>query len=1041
MFSKQPSFPALSLRLGLAALLLGGVSCFNTDQESGNGTLKGVFLEGMEWGRLVDILDENGILVEDDVLINHTLEGDGISYVLALNPVTEEETLRILHPEGSAAFEALLSAAQAGLEQIPMKGRLGPPPFGLIARNAAVRLQFSKQIDESTVDFTTVQVLTGDPPVQAFTGRYVVQNDAEADKGYVIFDPTVSALQAAEIAVPQNAVGFPASFDQLRTNIQVRVPTEPDPLFGQAKVLTALSGERPTVLDRDNEPFEETTSGKEVLVRYARTGNENDEYSGFMLDNSRPNLLAVLEATIADVAATGDERVDLTYSLDEFRCADLTPKVGDVFEVGDDTIMVVTDVVAPGNSAAYVVRAIATAGDLPAGSPATGARLTTRYAAADQPLQTCFLQFEPPPTDFPSGRIDPNSTVTVRFDEPIDGRTVLSMRSFVALSVEDNNNPNGQKEEETAWFRQVDQNETVGEYIDRQRGYDLRVNILGTDQQNSEWFGRVQFGPIESSDGDRAFTLAPLAGWAELNDHNFLRFTVALRDGADGIRDLAGNPVSFTAFVAGNEDQAGFISVRDINGGQNGGANAAIQAGYFSLLGRGLDEDGDGLAEWAGQAGVGSGVVRGRTPARFSRSADQTNATIGARLAGTPVNEPLNPAGAVTQHAYRPQDFGFGYGLVAEYNMGIDGMAWSPNAGVVFDENFNEISLSMSHAAWLPDESINLQGQPNWPLSGLVATGFDDNILGFIPSGGLIDEKEMFRSSYAPRSVEMYNVDGTPFLAWPTFQSTYVWRDTTLPQDFLGGANSIGSPNQQWLIDNNALFLFWNPGEVPSVGLPLLCRFRTYPQANALGLNTFSTTQMMTTSALPAFRVYSAGGQNGSGTWIQVRPDNPAAGGTVPSGGFLPGGNATPTQFDSLVLWAQADFTIQVSRLYTHWFDMGKLLAPGDTLGLLVEPDNADQPQTTSVEVEFRGAVQVDHQGDPLVNPSPILTAGSPFDDYGDHLGTGWGTVSTPSAWTQVFTDLEDNNYRFFQVRVTFIGNAKLGVEPTLDGLGVAWKR
>ena len=246
-------------------------------------------------------------------------------------------------------------------------------------------------------------------------------------------------------------------------------------------------------------------------------------------------------------------------------------------------------------------------------------------------MQVCFLSFEPPPLGFPSGRIDPNSTVSVLFDEPIDGRTMLSMSTFTAQSVEDNNFPIGQKEIEVAWFRQVDQNESVGDYIDRQRGFDLRVTTLGTDAVNSEWAGRVHFGPIEASNGDRAYTLAPSAGWSEINNQNFLRFTVALRDGADGIKDLAGNPVNFTSFVAGNEDQTGFISVRDINGGQSGGANAAIQAGYFSLLGRGLDEDGDGLAEWAGQAGVGSGVVRGRTPARFSRSADQTNATIGAR--------------------------------------------------------------------------------------------------------------------------------------------------------------------------------------------------------------------------------------------------------------------------------------------------------------------------------------------------------------------------------------------------------------------------
>ena len=42
---------------------------------------------------------------------------------------------------------------------------------------------------------------------------------------------------------------------------------------------------------------------------------------------------------------------------------------------------------------------------------------------------------------------------------------------------------------------------------------------------------------------------------------------------------------------------------------------------------------------------------------------------------------------------------------------------------------------------------------------------------------------------------------------------------------------------------------------------------------------------------------------------------------------------------------------------------------------------------------------------------------------------------------TFLFTDLEGLNFRYFQVRVTFVANANLGVEPVLDGLGVVWAR
>ena len=1046
MTRKSPSFAFTAPRLLLAALLLATGSCFGPKNANAGGAGAGFFLESVEWGRLVDVLDEDGLLVDTDVLIHHELEGDGLSYELRLNPVTEKESLVILQKQGTAGFTALFDAARASLKTVKPKALGDAPPYTLVARNAAVRLGFSVEVDPASVDFTTVQVLTGDPPVQTFTGRYVVKN--EGGRGYVIFDPTVSAFQAAQGAIPQNAVGFPEAFDQLNANLRFRVPTTPDPLFGQPRVLTSLDGKhKPTIQDRDTEPFESIEGGREVLVRVARTGNENDPYSGFMLDNDRPSLLGVLDATIDDVqpvtADPSDTRRDLTYSIDEANCRAMTPKVGDVFEIGETSVAVVTDVVSSGDPGAYVVRALFETGGLPTGGTGIGARYTTRYAASDYDLQVCFLEFQPTPGQFPSIFIDAYSTVTVRFDEPINTKTMASMRTFVISSVEQNNPPVGAKEIETAWFRQVDSQETVGEYIDRQRGYDLRVNTAGTLVADSEYAGRVLFGSIESTDGDRAFTLAPTAGWAEINDNGFLRFTVALRDGAGGIEDLAGNGVDFTNFVAGNDDQPGFIVPRDINGGQSGGAAAVAHAGYFSLLGKSLDEDGDGLAEWGGQAYPRPGAIGGRVPSRFSRSADQTNQFIGARANGTPVTEPLNPAGAVVQNVYRPQDVGFSFDDPTEYNMGIEGMSWSPANGVVLDETFNDLSLSLSHATNLPDEAFNpATGLPSWPQSGLLTTAFDDNIHGFNASGGAIDEQQVFRAAYAARSVDIFTAGGTPFLPWPTFQSIYNWRDSGISQDYVGGANgSVGAPNQQYLQVLGLPAPTWGPEEVPSVGLPLLCRYRTYPQSNSLGLNAFQTTQMLGGSALPNFRVYSAGGQNGSGIWFQVRPDNPAAGGTQPTGGFVAGGGQTPTQGDTLIYWAQLDFVVRVSRAYTHWFDMGRILQPGESLGVVLEPDNADQPATTSIVVEFRGSVQVDHQGDPLLNPSPLLTSGSPFDAYGDHLGTGFGSVSTPGAWTQSFADLEGNNYKFFQMRATFIGNATLGVEPVLDAVGVAWKQ
>ncbi|MGY8989352.1 MAG: hypothetical protein ACKVJA_03750, partial [Flavobacteriales bacterium] len=62
----------------------------------------------------------------------------------------------------------------------------------------------------------------------------------------------------------------------------------------------------------------------------------------------------------------------------------------------------------------------------------------------------------------------------------------------------------------------------------------------------------------------------------------------------------------------------------------------------------------------------------------------------------------------------------------------------------------------------------------------------------------------------------------------------------------------------------------------------------------------------------------------------------------------------------------------------------------------------------------------------------------NPFDHYGDFVG-GTGAVSTPSAWTTVITDLEDQSYRFLQIRVSFMADPDLDLLPTLDALGIVW--
>ncbi|MHC4824647.1 MAG: hypothetical protein ACYTEP_11620 [Planctomycetota bacterium] len=1031
--------------LGLAATALLGGSCLSTSSSSGlqsdTESAIGLFLQSVDWGRLVDVRDRNGVLVESDVLISHLIETDGISYEILTNPVSQKETLTIQQDAGTAAFTTLLNAAQGNLENVVEKGTNGAPPFSEVARNATIRLQFSRQIDPSTVDFSTVQIYTGTPPLLAFTGRYVVKNDAASDTGYVYFDTTVSAVEAANEAVPQNAVGFPASSDSINTNLAIKIPTQPDPLSGQPKVITSLDGRfSPSVKDMNSEPFE-VIGTSNVLVRAARTGNSLDNFRGFLLDNTRPNLLGVQAATINTVSSVSGTTVEFLYTMNAANCKPLAPKVGDVFEVGAGLLMV-TDVLSSVDPDNFSVRAAIEATDtsIVAGATSLAARYTTRYTPQDAALQSCYLEIQPPPlANMPVGLIDEKATVTVRFDEPIEASSVRSMSTFVIASPDDAASPTTDEEVEAAWFRQVTPAETVGDFIDRQRGYDFRA-ILGGAEAGSEFGGRILFGNIEAVDGNKQFTLSPLIGWIDPDSTDlFEEYVVALRGGVDGIQDLTGNTLDLAGFVAGNEGQAAGMAISVFHGSSDD-----ADTKYFSVTGGTLDEDGDGQAEWSGQVNILPNGLTGRPTSRFSRAADSSSPAMSNRSVGTPVNEPLNPAGAVVMHVYRPQEFGFGYPDATEYNMTVEGFNWSPNAGVVLDESFSDISLSLGTSIFLPDEWLDpLTGATVFPNSGLITSAFDDNILGFTADGSSgVDEVEVFRNNYNTNSINLFTANGTPFLPWPDFTTDYVWRDTTIPQTFLGTAaapNSQGSPDLQFQADTGA-FLNWLPETAPSVGLPLLCRFRTYPQSESIGLNSFSVTKMMPPgNQLVNYRMWSSGGQDGSGIWHLVQPDNPAFGGTVPTGGFQPGGQPTPTAADDLIYWSQAEFAVNVSRIYSHWFDMGTILQAGDIRGTVLEPANADQPVGTSIVVEYRGSAAVSHFGDPDVNTSPLTAADTPFDDYGDSI-VGIGSVSTPSLWTTDITELEDQGFRYFQVRVTFNANADLGLRPELDGLGIVWK-
>lgn len=1028
---------------GTLLLALAAPACFNINQPSrAQGSGQGVvLLESVEWGRLVSVADTTGRVVARDVLIRGDLKEDGINYLLSTSPVTQEEVLTILQPEGSSGFRTLLAAARSGLDSVDVKGPSDPPPYPVVPRNAAIRLTFSEQVAPSSVDATTIQVLTGDPPAVAMSVRLVVQNDPASGKGHVILDPTISARQSAELGLPQNAVGYPASFNLTDDNLQIRIPTEVNTGFGQPRVLTNLAGTRHIAVGPED-PTVPDLAGKPMVVRSIRTGSEADEFRGFLPDFHRPSIITRKDVTVDTIrpSAPGEPgEFQVIYSVQERFCQQLTPKVGDVLEVGDALAAITAFVVRdPGGLGTEWVQVGASL--LDGAMPATGSglgltgRLTTRYTAVEADYQTCFLEFTPFSEPAPGQAIalDPFATFRVRFDEPVEPLSVLSMHSLVLVAIDENAAPG----DPTAPFDPT--TETVADFIDRQRGYHNPVS-----GSSREYGGRILFGPIEVGTDSSTFTLAPIAGLTDPDSDDQQYYTLAIRDGVDGIVDLAGNPLATSGFAAGPAPGAGkdpeqsITVLPDIN-------NHTLKDRYFCLRGLGVDEDGDGLPEYAGQYDVLPGAITGRVPERFSRQADGNTESIGAGLALGFANapfEPLTPAGAVVMTVYRPHDFGFSYEDPNEYNLDVEGFNWAPLGGVVNDDSFPIFSLALAHANTMPDEQPN-PFSPNIPLypnSGLLTgSPFDDNILGF-PT---FDEKIVFETQYDLRSVNLFvSESGTTMLPYPTFTETYTWRDTAIPQSFLGGATqSQGSPPSAFGLP------IWGPEKVPSVGLPLLVRLRCWPRGNFIGTNQYQVSNLFPTgigtTTAPAFRVFSAGGVDSGNVFRPVIPDNSAFGGTSPTGGFLNG--VRTSNHDQVVYWAQGDFVVRVSRVWTHWFDMGVPIASAtDIRGTLLEPANVVQAPGTEVIVEYRGSAAVQHPTDPTTTPSPLTDARRPFDEYGDFIGAFGGSVSTPGDWSADVEEALVNQtqaYQFFQLRFTFVSDADAGLRAVLDGFGLAWR-
>jgi hypothetical protein len=977
----SPAFSPRSVgaALSLAGLLLALAGCGNGTGGS-TGRLQ---IRNISWGRLVDVIDETGALVRENYVVGEDIISDGQSYNLELNPVTEVATVRILLSQGEFGFDALFTRLTAGLGTVQVKGVDSFPPFSLVPRNSAIRVQFSGAVDPETVDSTTVQVFSGVPPTTPLRVRYIVD---PVQPELLVIDPTITIFDQIATGLPVNPTGLPPSVDSSTPNISLRIPTLVDLGAGQTKVLLSSTGS--PVLSGGNGPTDPADTS--ALLRVLRAGNSIDRNRGFLLDLAAPRLLAEQQVQILSQVSN-----QLEYQFDVTACA-APPEVGDVIQQGVRAAEVVEVLDASAPDFVVRIRRLDPTGT--AFTQLQRAQYVAPYDSASDNL-ACFLRFTPFATDQLVTGVDPISTIALRFSEPMDPTTVSPFDSFI-----------------------VSRNATLAS--------------LG--------FRDFAIAEVVPSADNRRFTFTPAAPGLNHQNGTSEAYFLHLRTDANsplGMRDLAGNALDFPDSAVQFTLLASAPNVR-VDGfalrfNQQNEDNLPVTP-TAPLLGS--EWRGQFIANPV------AGIVQGRTVSRFSVAIDPGQPVIAPKPVATlPEQTPLNPLGARLMTVWRYADMGLTYPEESGYNLDVEGLAWAPFGGQISSDVFPSMEIYLGHAQYQPDEELDFSGTfpvPVYPNSGLRPASYLSNVLNQTDLVKVYDGSY----SISNLDAFLVPGTGTPMLPWPAFQdpsgaiATFTWRDTSI---LTLGAPDGGGVDLRVL---EAIFPpppprvnYANAGQVPTVGLPLLMDFRVEPDSGstARGLNNFQVSFASPRNVQrPNFRVFSAGGFNSQNQAVQVD-----TGSDIATGGFAAGGVPTPPNDDS-IYWGQVDFVLKVSRGVTRWIDTNVTDPTGSFPAFqppVIEPLASNQPPGTLFRLDFRGA-------DNVATNAQQLTHAECVDLYGNPMSTQQVAQCTPntaatniSAWSNSIGDVRGK--RFLQMRFALVSNLATGSVPTIDAVGIGWSR
>jgi hypothetical protein len=976
----------------------------------------------MRWGRLVQVVDDTGELEQSDMVVGPDIPAvDPSTFSMDTNPVTDQTTVTIHHTYGTPEYTAAFAQLDLNLVPVVPKSLAASelPPYSMVPRNCALVVQFDDLLDTSTIQATTVKLLTGNPPIVPADARIIpdqnhgdtadtthyVSNDGgqtwtevrggdgipEFHATRVILDTTVSELEAARTnpPLPLNGLGLPASPTPNLPNVAMRVPTIQDPSVGQLAILRNPAGHG--VSFNGSGPNDSSSATKDV-VRAMRSGNNSDASHGFLFDDVNPQIVGTQPINILNV--TGGNTLTLQFL--NLSCRTQL-KLGDVIQQPGVFGQLTAPSGVPDSSGVVtgvtftIIHADIANDTLKLGS----AQVSTPFNGTANALQeACFVRFtsigQPP-----ASTVALDSSIVLRFSEPMDPATVRPFDSFVLKRTPD-----------TPGFR------------------DFVV------------------ARVTPSADLHQFTLTPALPLTHLTQGTADTYYINVSNDATGPTDLAGNPVVDTGFLP----QVNFSTDPAASPVNSDGFalrfNAATEANAGNPT-AGPDFAGQFIFDFA------NGALVPRAVHRFGASCTRDKPVIRQQTAGASgglgLQTPLVPLGSKMHSLWRYCDVGFGLLDEGTYNVDIEGLDWAPLGGGVISDTFHQFAMILSHCSRLPDETKDpVSLYPKYKDSGIVVS-FNQNVLLDPPGnpqkivhdktlGYVIDPSDRFQTTTSPPvTMEPYPLNRTLPVSAHAF---YTWRDTALTA--LGGA-SQGAPGAELEIVMLATGVGtpgtpYPAGAVPTVGLPLLMEFRCYPDDAAHGLNGLDFNIAINSSSLPAFRVFSSGGTNSSGTPIHKDPDNEQ----VATGGFNPNSNPpgqnTPG-FDDVVYIGQMDLIVRVSRARSIFFDASNGGGGVTFADPVIEPPPGQQPLGTQLMIAYRGATLVD--GDALLDATKL-------DVYGGLLppatGTGGVTyLNNDSTWKNTLSAI--NGSKFLQVRVSFISNAETLLTPTLSSLGFAYTK